>query len=83
MADFVKTLILAGIFTLLGIILLAWGGREGAWYGNMLSQKRDLREFVYGWPDRPESMALKLGGWISLALALVSLIMSLVFWIKS
>ncbi len=82
MADFVKTLILAGIFTLLGIILIAWGGREGAWYGNMLSQKRDLREFVYGWPGRPESMALKIGGGVSFILALVSLVLSLVFWIR-
>ncbi|MDP2743436.1 MAG: hypothetical protein Q8P00_00015 [Dehalococcoidia bacterium] len=83
MPDFVKTLILAGIFTLLGIILLAWGGREGAWYGKVLSQKRDLREFVYGWPDRPELIALKIGGWVSFILALVSLVLSLVFWIKS
>ena len=81
MPDFVKTLILAAIFAAVGLILLAWGSREGAWYGNILSQKRDLREFVYGWPDRPESVALKIGGWVSLALALVSLILSLVFFL--
>lgn len=82
MPDFAKTLILAGVFVVLGAALLAWGSKEGTWYGNYLSRQRDLREFVYSWPDRPEAIALKIGGWVSLALAVVSLVMSLVFWLK-
>lgn len=82
MPDYVIVLVVSGIFILTGLLLLAWGNREKSSYTNFLSKQRDLREFVHGWPDRPEAVALKIGSWVSFSLAIVSLTLALVFWLR-
>jgi hypothetical protein len=83
MPDYLIVLIVSGVFILLGFLFLAWGSREESGYDNFLSRQRDLREFIYGWPNRPEAVALKIGGWVSFTLGLVSLALSLIFWLRS
>jgi len=63
-----------GGFIVLGIIGIIWGRREEKSYFNALSERRDLREFMSHWPERPQPGALRIGGWISVSLGVVMLI---------
>jgi len=65
---------MGGLFVLLGIGAIIWGRREDRNYYESLSARPDTREFVEHWPNRPQLGALKIGGWISLALGVVLLI---------
>ncbi len=64
-----------GFFLLLGIIAFLWarGEERGLNYG--LSQRPDLREFLTRWPPRVEPGALRVGGWIFIAVGLVLIIL--------
>jgi hypothetical protein len=64
--------IIGSIIFLIGIGLIIWGIRESANYYDSLITRLDLREFFSHWPPRPEPGALKTGGWIAIAVGIVT-----------
>ena len=74
---------IGGLFILLGIISIIWGRREEKSYYDSLSTstRPDVREFVERWPRRPEPGALKIGGWITIAVGVLMLALGGGFWL--
>ncbi len=72
--------IAGGVFLLLGIGGLVWGWLEERHLFRQLAAQRDLREFSLKHVETPQPGALKLGGWILLALGVVLLTIGLTFW---
>ncbi len=66
---------LGGLFILLGLAGIIWGKREEKSYYDSLSTRPDVREFLEHWPQRPEPGAVKIGGWIAMAIGLLMLVM--------
>ena len=64
---------MGGLFIILGLIAIFWGRGEEKSYYNSLSASTDLREFLNHSPERPELGALKIGGWIAIAIGLLML----------
>lgn len=65
---------MGGFFLILALVFFLWarGEERGLDYG--LSRRRDLREFLTRWPMRVEPGALRVGGWILMAVGLVLVI---------
>jgi len=63
--------VVGGVFILLGLGSVLWGRREEKKYYDSLTTRDDLREFVAHWPGRPEPGALKVGGWLAVAVGVV------------
>ena len=72
--------IVGAVFILLGIIAILWGRYEQKKLDEALTSHVDVREFVSHWPERPQPEALKIGGWIALALGILMMIVGLVIW---
>lgn len=72
---------LGGLFVLLGLVIIVWGRREEKSYYSSISTRPDVREFLERWPRRPEPEALKIGGWIAIAVGLLMLAMGGGFWL--
>jgi hypothetical protein len=75
-------LILMGVgggFIILGLIGIIWGRHEERSYFGSLTSHSDVREFISHWPERPQLAAIKIGGWIAIALGLVMLIAGTAF----
>ena len=75
------SLILMGVgvgFIVLGLIGIIWGRHEGKSYFGGLASRSDVREFISHWPERPQLAALKIGGWIAVALGVVMLVVGIV-----
>ncbi len=73
---------LGGLFLILGLATVIWGKREEKSYFNTLSARPgDTREFMEHWPPRPQPGALKLGGWLAMAIGLVTLTAGGVLWL--
>lgn len=72
--------IAGGIFLVLGIGGLLWGWLEERNLFRRLAAQRDLREFSLKHVESPQPGALKMGGWIFLALGVVSLVVGLTLW---
>ena len=66
---------MGGVFILLGIIAFFRGKREEKSYYNSISTRPDVREFLVHEPERPEPGALKIGGWIAMAIGLLMVVM--------
>jgi hypothetical protein len=66
---------MGGLFILLSIICFLWARSEERGINNALSQRRDLREFLTRWPPSIEPGALRLGGWIMIAIGIVLIIL--------
>ncbi len=66
---------MGGVFILLGIITFFRGKREEKSYYNAIASRHDVREFLEHKPERPEPGALKIGGWIAMAIGLLMLVM--------
>ena len=62
---------IGGLFILLGLATIIWGGREEKGYYDSISSRSDVREYMERWPQRPEPGALKTGGWIAIAIGLL------------
>ena len=76
------TLMLVGLgFVILGVLGIILGRREDKAYFDSLTSRPDLREFMSHWPPRPQPGALKIGGWIAVALGVVLLLVGIVSWI--
>ena len=66
---------MGGLFILLGLAAIIWGKREEKSYYDSLSTRTDAREFLEHQPQRPQPGALKIGGWIAVAVGLFMLAM--------
>ena len=72
---------IGGGFIILGIFGLIWGRHEEKSYFDALAERRDMREFMSHWPERPQPGAVKIGGWIAIALGVLMLILGIIFWL--
>jgi len=79
--DFLILMGAGGLFILLGLAAIIWDKREKKSYYNAISTRTDVREYLEHWPQRPELGALKVGGWISIALGLIMLLIGGGFWL--
>ena len=71
-----------GLFILLGLGAYLWGrGEEKAYYDSMPARRYDVREYLERLPFRPEPGALKIGGWILMALGLAMLVAGGFLWL--
>jgi hypothetical protein len=64
---------LGGLFILLGVVGIIWGGREEKGYYNSMSTRPDVREYLEHSPEPPEPGALKIGGRIAIILGVLML----------
>lgn len=72
-----------GLFILLGIATFIWGRGEEKSYYDSVSTRSDLREFLEHEPICPQPVALKIGGWIAIAIGLIILAMGgVIFFIS-
>ena len=73
-----------GLFLILGLATVLWGEREEKSYYNSISTRPgDTREFLEHWPQRSQPSALKIGGWIAIAIGVVMLAVGAAFWVWS
>lgn len=72
---------LGGLFIVLGVIALLWGGGEEKEYYAAIAERSDVREYMEHTPERPEPSGLKIGGVIAVILGLVVLIVGGAFWL--
>ncbi len=70
---------IGALFVILGLIAIGWGKWEENAYDNYLSKLDDAREFLTHWPERPAPQGLTTGGWISVAVGTLLIIMGIVF----
>ncbi|MDD4466148.1 MAG: hypothetical protein PHY25_05680 [Dehalococcoidales bacterium] len=73
--------ILGAVFTLFGIILVAWGYREEKGYVEDIARRPDAKKFIARFPPRMEAGGLKAGGFISLAVGAVLFVLALLLWL--
>ena len=81
MPDHFILMAMGGLFVILGIASIFWGKGEEKTYYNAMSNRADVREFLEHEPERPEPGALKIGGWIAIAIGLLMLVMGGAFWL--
>lgn len=80
--DWLILLGLGAAFLFLGIGAYFWGrAEEKSYYDSMPTVRVDIREFLERLPFRPEPGALKIGGWISMAIGLLMLLAGGVIWL--
>ena len=60
-----------GLFLILGLGAIFWGKSEEKGYYDSLSTRTDVREYLEHSPERPALGALKVGGWIAIAIGLL------------
>ncbi|MEE9398746.1 MAG: hypothetical protein V3V23_00585 [Dehalococcoidales bacterium] len=73
--DYIVLVGVGSLFIILGLATVIWGKREEKSYFNSLSTRAgDTREFLEHWPRRPQPGALKIGGWIAVAIGMVMLL---------
>ena len=71
-----------GLFLVLGFIAFTWGKREEkGYFDTIATNTRDLREFMNHWPQRPQPGALKIGGWVAIAIGLLVLAVGIALWL--
>ena len=78
-AELIILMGVGGLFIILGIVGVLWGRSEERRYFEAISHKRDVREYLEHWPARPEPGAIKVGGWIAIAIGIVMLIVGSLF----
>ena len=78
--DWLILVVVGGFFVLLGVGAIIWDKIEKASYYESLSSRIDLREYLEHEPERPELGALKIGGWIAIAIGLVMIAIGGAFW---
>lgn len=71
-----------GFFMVLGIVMVLLGRREQKGYYNSLTDRSDAREYLEHWPERPRLGAVKIGGWVSMAVGLALLVTGVIFWLR-
>lgn len=80
--ELITLMIIGGVFTLLGLGALFWGKSEEKHYFETISSRQDTREFLEGWPRRPQFGSLQTGGWIAIVIGIIMLIAggALIIW---
>jgi len=63
-------------FILLGLIFIFWSRKERKTYYNSLVTRRDVKEFITHEPERPWLKAWQIGGWISLIIGIMLIILA-------
>jgi len=79
-ADWFILMVVGGLFLLLGLVAIMRGRGEEKSYYNAISSRPDVREYLEHEPERPEPGALKIGGWIAIAIGVVMIAMGGAFW---
>jgi hypothetical protein len=74
MADNFIMMGMGGFFLILAIIFFFWARYEQRGLNYGLAERRDLREFLTRWPMRVEPEALRVGGWLSVVIGLLLII---------
>ena len=72
---------MGSLLILLGLAAIIWGKSEEKGYYDSLSSRPDTREFLERWPQRPQFGALKIGGWIAIAIGLLMIVMGGAFFL--
>ena len=80
--DFLIMMSMGGLFVILGLGAIIWGKSEEKGYYDSLATRTDVREYMEHWPSRPGLGALKIGGWITIAVGLLVLVMGGVFCLR-
>ncbi len=70
---------MGGLFIILGLVAFVRGRSEENSYYDSLSARADLREFLERQPRRSQPAALRVGGWIAIAIGLAMLVVGGVF----
>ncbi len=78
--DWYILIIVGGVFIILGIAGLIWGMREEKRLFDFLAKQHDLREFSLRHVESPQPGALKIGGWIALALGVLVVVVGIISW---
>ncbi len=73
---------MGGLFILLGLAAIIWGRSEEKSYYDSLSSRTDVREFLEHWPQRPQFGALKIGGWIAIAIGALMAVLGGAFLLR-
>lgn len=81
MPDYLILMGLGGLFVILGIGSMFWGRGEQKSYYNAISTRNDVREYLEHEPERPEPGALKIGGWILIAVGVLMIVLGGAFWL--
>jgi hypothetical protein len=72
---------LGAFFILLGIVFILWNRREkNKYYNSILLTRRDIQETITREHERFWLHAWRIGGWISLIVGMVLLIMGGILW---
>ncbi|HEY95255.1 MAG TPA: hypothetical protein G4O15_10010 [Dehalococcoidia bacterium] len=71
--DLTTLMIIGGVFILLGLGAFFWGKSEEKHYYESISSRQDTREFLEGWPRRPQFGSLQAGGWIAVTIGIIML----------
>lgn len=69
------------VFVVVGVLAIIWGFREEGSYYESVSHRVDVREYLERWPPHPQPWALKLGGIISILVALGVIALGVYFWV--
>ena len=80
--DWLALIGIGALFIAIGFGAILWGRSEEKGYYDSLTSRPDGREFLEHWPQRPQFGALKIGGWIALAIGILALVTGIVFWLK-
>lgn len=81
--DWFILMIVGGVFIVLGIVGIIWGRHEEKRIFEALAQQPDLREFSLKHVESPQPGALKMGGWIAIALGVLLLAVGIIWWLLS
>jgi hypothetical protein len=79
--DYIILMGMGGLFVILGIVLILWGGKEEKGYYDAISARPDVREFLEHEPEVHQPKALKIGGWLAIAIGLLMIAMGGAFWV--
>lgn len=80
-SDYFIMVCIGGFFVILGVIFILLGRRETRHYYESTAARADVREFLERWPERPRVGAVKIGGWIALAVGVVLAAVGGAFWL--
>ena len=81
LGDLSALLSTGGLFLLLGLAAIIWDRIERKRYYDSLAGRHDTREFLEGWPTRPQFGAIKIGGWIAVVVGILMAAMGGAFWL--
>lgn len=79
--DYLILMGMGGLFIFLGLVSVIWGKTEEKRYYDSLSTRTDVREYLEHEPEHPQPGALKIGGWIAIAVGLLMVAMGGAFWL--